>query len=381
MSDGEIDQFQANGSTIRSAMAAMQRSIRASIARSRRLDQSGENASAHAYVDNHEHDIQMFGLAVGAASARMRQAETQLIGGDLEVPIQHFRSLLVVLWHINESSSTVWRTSRRWGNTFDVLLELHAQALMTSEEAFMLIESGYPIAAEVRWRTLFELEAVAEVLSVGDDLAARLYKVSHVAEMHRRLPDLDLLPTLGADNLGVRDYEATVRKAFAGISDRYSARQLQPYGWLMPFFGETKKRFTFRDVWDVARRALDEDDELCLEYMRYVHASQHGHGVRASSTATLAKRTGPTGPTFVPAGGGLYSPAEAVNRSIMRITRILCDVSFELFESEESHYWCEVAAAVSLDVSTELMARPMEVQQGFSSSLWSIVPRGRSTWR
>lgn len=373
----ERDVFRAQAAVVREQMERMQRSVRASIARSYRLDQSAEYVSPSDFIESHETKIQYFGLALGEAALKVRKAEAEIIARGIGPTIRHFRALLLVLWHINESTSSKWREDRRAGNVLDVLLEVHAQSIVVAEEAFMLLEVGHPIAAQVRWRTLYELEAVIRVLAVSGDRAARVYKASSIAEEHRSQAKFD---EIVEENSRIARHRDRIEREFRRISSVYTPRELSPYGWISSLFPETKKRFSVNDLISSARQTVPKDHFFHSDYLRYVRASQHGHGVRASSTTMLRKRMLPQGPVFLPAGGDLVRTAMSINVGIMRITDVLQDFTWSLFGNEESAYWSSIASMVSLDVSTEAMWSDMTIEPGLFGSLGSVVPGGRSTW-
>lgn len=373
----EDDPFVVGSALIRERMKSLQRSVRASIARSHRLDQAYRPDAPLEFVDAREALIQEFGLSLGGAALEVRKAEADIIAKRFGSVTRHYRALLIVLWHINECSSSSWRTDRRAGNVVDVLLEVHAQALLVAEEAFMLLEMGHPIAAQVRWRTIYELEAVIRVLATGGDRAARVYKVSAAAEEHRTQRKI---ADLHASDPQIVTYRQRVQREFDRISRIYTSRELGPYGWVASRFPTKKNRFTVADVIGLAQETVPGDHVFRSDYIRYLRASQHGHGVRASSTSMLRKRVLAQGPVFMPASGNLAATATALNLGLMRITDVLQDFAWNLFWNEESAYWSAIASMVSLDVSTEALWSDITIEPGLLTSLASVVPQGRSTW-
>lgn len=286
--------------------------------------------AAASWADRYEGEIQDLGLTVGRIrSDRARELEDKMVER-CGLEIFHLHALIAVASRLNENCSRKWRKSRREGNRVDVLLELHAQALLVGDEILALVRSGFVAAAEVRWRTLYELRVYAGFIARHSDGFARRYKCDHIAEQHRRFKRGDLDSYEEEMPGEVRKLKAEVAREYARVERIYGPSIGKPYGWALPAF--SGKRVTFKDL---AVHVLGED---LPGWSRYTNASHHVHGERMSSMKLLQVERSRIGPRFAPRSGSTWPILYEVADELSDITAMLAGLVFAVDGVDAAYY-------------------------------------------
>lgn len=128
----------------------------------------------------------------------------------------------------------------------EAILMLHMRGCQAMSEIITLIESGYADGAMARWRTLYELRVVAEMIEkFGDDIAFRYFDHQHVTR--RREMDNDLRH-FTPEELENTDHQTKqiIDDNFGAVIQEYGPSFATPYGWAASSVG--KKKPTFRDL-------------------------------------------------------------------------------------------------------------------------------------
>ncbi len=330
---------------------------------------------ASEFVDFREGEIQEDGLRLGELKLEglLRLQRENHDWHRLE--LLHLVALTAMSTKFNTLCATRWRRNRRRGNTVDVLLELHSQALGVTDDVLALLMEGRFAGALARWRTLYELSVVCEFLSSASDLASRMYKASHVAERWKHLSDyetyLRALPDDGWTDVDVEllrldAARKRIKPKYDALLEQYGTAITRNYGWALPDMDS--KSTTFRELVGVTLGFGDSG------WMQYANASRHVHGVRTSSMLTLSRATGPTGPRFAPAPQVAERTYVHTARTMQRINDVLARTLADVTpEAPQIQFFSEVCALVALDVQTEAHRGGSELSPGYLDQSFGLL--------
>lgn len=136
----------------------------------------------------------------------------------------------------------------------EVLVKLHARSCQILGEIITLLEHGYADGGMARWRTLYEIGVVAEVIADGGDPLAKMYLEHEAVESKLALDRYNQChEALGYRPVRKRSREA-VNKAFAAAIARYGPAFGKPHGWAAQHLG--KKKVDFIDLEGAAQRSF-----------------------------------------------------------------------------------------------------------------------------
>lgn len=347
------------GADLRRQLDRWNRRFSASASKRRRHDPNFDVVqAANEFVDFAEEDIYAAGWDFGQKRMRGAKELNAAYTDAIEPVLVHFHSYLLVASRFNFLASTKWRPSRKWGNVLDVVVELHAHALLVAEEVLSLLTSGFPQAAEARWRTLFELQIITRVIARGSDETARRYKVSHIVEQQMRIEkgDLDLLSESNGQQSAA--YSSRVQKEFDRVVRSYGKSIAKPFGWAATEF--PTGRVTFRRL---AESVLRQDERGGL--LRYANASHHIHGVRMASVKALQAGKSRSGPFFTPKAVNIFMPFYESIESLDQVTQSLAGLLHAVHDLTSPMYWSGFCGMIALDVQTEAIRADYSVTPSF----------------
>jgi hypothetical protein len=142
--------------------------------------------------------------------------------------------------------------------TFEALTYLHAKSLLVGSEVICLLKGGFADGALARWRTQFELNAVASLLSKeGSDLSIRYLAHSRVQSW------------LEEQRSGEPEHEGThsIREAAEHALSTFGEELKRRNGWACSITGQRNPTF------DRIATIAGQGEELEL----YRYASLHNH--------------------------------------------------------------------------------------------------------
>jgi hypothetical protein len=353
----------------RRLLRQLQRSIRSSIALSRRRPEWDPNdllghAATFGETLQWRHDELGLDIglnrtiAVGALESQLRPLITPYV--------TYFNAYLTIAEHINTAAGDRWRTGKRARVKINVLCELHAQALTIAEEIVTLIGHGLPGGAAARWRTLYELTTIATFIARSPNRVAERYQGSHIVEQQLRINRGDsdyLLRKRGYSGLE-RERRRLVGEEFTRLVEKYGPEYGHPYGWAAERL--KLKRVTFANI---ETRVGDRGRRYS-----YVTASQHIHGVRLSSMQTLAHRPD-TEAVFEQAPQDSYLVQIDTIWTLQNLTWELASIVSRTQSVPEALYWGYVCHVTALDADTETQRGQFSVYPGYLRGQMSIEPK------
>ena len=125
---------------------------------------------------------------------------------------------------------------------FEVLVRLHARAVMTAREVLVLLRSGYSTAALARWRTLHEVRVVFLLLAAEGEQLTRRYLAHDRTERLRGQSEYE--ETWEALGLEPPAWTAAEREhATAQLKADFGSEFMKPYGWAAPVFNDRPPQF------------------------------------------------------------------------------------------------------------------------------------------
>ena len=190
---------------------------------------------------------------------------------------------------------------------FEVLVRLHARAVMTAREVLVLLRSGYSTAALARWRTLHEVRVVFLLLATEGEQLSRRYLAHDRAERLRGQREYE--DTWEALGLEPPDWTAAERKdTTAQLTADFSSEFLKDYGWAA-------------EVFNRAPRFKDLQERVGLEDWRgYYRMASHGTHANPMGVTWNIQDLGDTNMAWAgPSNAGLVDPAQC---SLIALTDI-----------------------------------------------------------
>lgn len=367
-------------SAVEHQLQAMQRRINGALRGNRDLPYSAVEDRAAYFFDARESEIGDLGWDLGGTRLAARGREIRQAKDALEAPLRYAYACLGVAAHFNFRVSTEWRTSRKQGNLLDVLTELHAHGLQIAEESLSLLESGLPVGASARWRSLFELLVIARVVQTGGDRIAARYKKSHLGERVRTLEELE---RSGMSESVEATFQRSMRKARAALSsaERVHGSEIRHrHGWAAPLLNNKKP--TFASLADyVGLRDERRNRHGAEQWIQYVLTSQHIHAVRASSIASLQAGRVDGIPVFLPKGTATFAGFVDIFHMIDQLTHILARTLHSAINVPSAVYWSYLVHMLHLDVGTEAFSNSYEFDPSFLNRSLGLteIPQSPST--
>ena len=141
--------------------------------------------------------------------------------------------------------------------TFEALTSIHARSLLVASEIICLMKGGFADAALTRWRTLYELNVVAKVLSMHEPRLSLLY-LAHADVQAAMYVE----PGEGADE---EDAEVLRRADYALAN--FGSDLKKHYGWACAVTNQGRPTFEHLE------KLADKSEGRLL----YKHASRHVH--------------------------------------------------------------------------------------------------------
>lgn len=125
----------------------------------------------------------------------------------------------------------------------DALFGLQRRGCQVSAEIVTLLEAGFADGAMARWRTLFEIAVIADILHGADDATAERY-LDHSDVDAKRAADryMETNPNAPSNPIPVEEMaELTVR--MEALEKKYGKAFKTPYGWAAELTGQANPNF------------------------------------------------------------------------------------------------------------------------------------------
>jgi hypothetical protein len=193
------------------------------------------------------------------------------------------------------------------------IMNLQARACQVTAEILCLLENGYPNGAIARWRTLYEIDVVATLISEGgDSLGERYLEHEHVdtkrsADLYERT-----FVAEGMDALPKRELRA-VEAEYRRVLKKYGKEFGSNYGWAAGYVGNPSPRFVHLENAATGVRLRN----------RYKFASHNVHASPSSFIHNLADLSGQGVATVGASNAGLAVPGHLAAVTLLRVTYLL----------------------------------------------------------
>lgn len=369
--EGDITEFSEQSKVL---MRKLRRSIRSSIATSRRLadwdphDLGGRVAEFGETLEWRNEEI---GWDLGVLRRKAKGTLESALREFNEPFLTHANAMLTIAEHVNTQSATTWRQTAHAQAKLDVICELHSQAIIVTEEVLALLAAGLPSGASARWRTLYELSIIGSFIARSPKDTANRYASSHLIELWKQ-NELSLSELSRKDSqvrkalLDRREQLLPIRNA---LLEKYGSEIDRSYGWAASRL--RLKRVTFNDI---ERRVRAQGFRMLPHGDRYSYkeASQHIHGERLSSMRTLVKVPNTTA-HFV---GATLEPSliqVATVWTLQHLTWTLAELTSRTQGIPEALYWGYVAHMYSLDADTETWHGIHAVNTGYLRNSFAVA--------
>ncbi|MYB30353.1 MAG: hypothetical protein F4Y18_04880 [Cenarchaeum sp. SB0663_bin_5] len=190
---------------------------------------------------------------------------------------------------------------------FEVLVRLHARAVMTTREVLVLLRSGYSTAALARWRTLHEVRVVFLLLAAEGEQLSRRYLAHDNAERLRGQREYEgTWGTLGLEPPAWTVAEREDTKA--QLAAEFGSEFLSDYGWAAEVINRAPR---FKDL----QRHVGLDD-----WRGYYRMASHGTHANPMGVTWNIQDLGDTNMAWAgPSNAGLVDPAQC---SLIALTDI-----------------------------------------------------------
>ncbi|MDE0516275.1 MAG: DUF5677 domain-containing protein [Acidimicrobiaceae bacterium] len=190
---------------------------------------------------------------------------------------------------------------------FEVLVRLHARAVMTAREVLALLRSGYSTAALARWRTLHEVRVVFLLMAAEDEQLSRRYLAHDNTERLRGQREYE--DTWEALGLEPPDWTVAEREdTKAQLATEFGSEFLNDYGWAAEVINRAPR---FKDL----QKHVGLDD-----WRGYYRMASHGTHANPMGVTWNIQDLGDTNMAWAgPSNAGLVDPAQC---SLIALTDI-----------------------------------------------------------
>ena len=189
----------------------------------------------------------------------------------------------------------------RQDQKFEVLIRLHARAVMTAREVMVLLRSGYSSAAFARWRTLHEIRVVLSVLADGDEELIRRYLAHEDVEgLKGQTEYAAAWEMLGHDPPDWTVTAAEREQMRQELIDEFGRDFWKDYGWAAPLFNGDAPTF----------KRLEQFVELEPMRSYYRLSSQGVHANAKAITSNIQSLSDSDAIWAGPSDAGLVDPAQ-----------------------------------------------------------------------
>ena len=222
----------------------------------------------------------------------------------------------------------------RQDQKFEVLIRLHARAVMTAREVMVLLRSGYSSAALGRWRTLHEIRVVLLVLAEGDDELIRRYLAHENVEGLKGQTEYEAAwEMMGHDPPDWTATDTEREQIRQELIDEFGRDFWRDYGWAAPLFGGDAPTF----------KRLEQFVDLEPMRSYYRLSSQEVHANAKAITSNIQSLSDSDVVLAGPSDAGLVDPAQCSLIALAGATDALlaytmAELPSEIGEASESTF-------------------------------------------
>jgi len=291
------------------------------------------------FWDRHLDSLVNDTLALGLARSEGLRPFSQLLHDALTVTRYLAEGYIQLAGHLNNKVLADWMPSSvRTAPKVRALAELHARALVSTEEIFVLSTMGYPSGALSVARTLHEIRVTAKFLYRYEAKLSERYLASHVVDMWKSLEDLRP-PGAARRRKAWLEVERQLAAQFDDVISRFGDSMLIENGWALPRFvkrgsreGRLPRRIPFSRIEEQVRQPWDR--------ARYRAASRHVHATRMGTISVL--QAGEPGVALLgPRPFALDRPAVQAMWDMQEVSDSLLRSCARFNGSREIYYWLE----------------------------------------
>ncbi|WP_436932666.1 DUF5677 domain-containing protein [Halosimplex halobium] len=126
---------------------------------------------------------------------------------------------------------------------FDALMRLHVRALRVSREVVGLLRAGYPDGAMARWRTLYEIAAVATIIAdKGEEAGERFLKFKTAKDLFRVKNDHEeYMDALGFESVDEETVEKLEERT-EELTEQFGEDFDEYNGWAVDFVDRSSRQ-------------------------------------------------------------------------------------------------------------------------------------------
>lgn len=227
--------------------------------------------------------------------------------------IDHFEMLIVVASELGEANA---RELHQWSkdeesHVFSAITQLHAKAILVSNEVLCLLLGGFPDGALARWRTLHELNVIAAYIEKHGDIIAKNYLASFYFNARRAANQLNEY----SDRANLERFTQEELRDFDQVCDEVSkeiGRNIKSeFDWAN--LEKSKRKLTLFD--------LEKDVGMDHWRPRYRWASQHNHGGHRPYDKMLGLKESEQEVALIgKSNSGFVDPLQMASMSLAHIT-------------------------------------------------------------
>jgi hypothetical protein len=219
--------------------------------------------------------------------------------------------LLEMLWHISMEAAYFANQPEPKNITFGTLRNLHAKALLITQEIVCLLKGGFADGALSRWRSLHEISVVSFFLAQHGDEATQRYLESFEIHAYKAMLQYNEY-SKRAKLKKFKKREVEKKKVnYEIITGKYGDDILSDYGWSAKFIN--KKRPTLFDL----EKSIGMDH--WRPYYKWASHYTHPNHKPIETFLGLAESNVPT-LLVGPSNSGLTDPAQLTAISLTNTT-------------------------------------------------------------
>jgi hypothetical protein len=255
-------------------------------------------------------------------------------------PIKYLRMLRTVFYEQGELAvvdigKSISKGGRNDSPSLKLSVLLHARICQLLEEIITLIRCGYSEGAMARWRTLHEINVVANFILERDDDLAERYLLHDAVESYRAAKDYkECFEKLGYDPISDEEFSQAENRVNE-LVDRFGKSYRGSYGWAADALNKKNPSFT-----DIAKATG-------FDHLK-AHYRLASHGVHANPKGFTYRMSQPYHTKALIAGPSVYGLADPISCAAITASQLFAVLNTQ---------WCSVDSLIALKAIMILMEK------------------------
>lgn len=214
---------------------------------------------------------------------------------------------------------------------FMVMQQIASKSLRVSREVFCMLENGFSEAGLSRWRTLYELEIIIQLISDYPEQTLNEFLDHYIVNSYKVLKNQEEHIDFDRSNLGYLKYKKDVEKEYSLLKTKYKDNDIffTDYGWLYKVL-PNNTRINFSNLMKMYK------DDLSISSYKRSCIETHSNSFMIKnimSTSNFSSIYHDSTYCEAQSDHGLYTPLYLVSTSLGIIMNTLIDNCLKINDS------------------------------------------------